>query len=52
MSARLCCLLLVIVGAAAYANSLGGPFVFDDVAGIEQNRSIRSLAGALVPADQ
>jgi len=52
MSARLCCLLLVIAGAAAYANSLGGPFVFDDVAGIEQNASIRSLAGALVPPDQ
>ena len=52
MSARLCCLLLVIVGAGAYANSLGGPFVFDDVAGIEQNHSIRDLAGALVPPDQ
>ncbi len=52
MSARLCCLLLVIVGAGAYANSLGGPFVFDDIAGIEQNPSIRSLARALVPSDQ
>ena len=52
MSARLCCLLLVIVGAGAYANSLGGPFIFDDVAGIEQNPSIRSLAGSLIPPDQ
>lgn len=52
MSTRLCCLLLVIAGAGAYANSLGGPFVFDDVAGIEQNASIRSLAGSLVPPDQ
>jgi hypothetical protein len=52
MSARLCCLLLVLVGAGAYANSLSGPFVFDDIAGIEQNASIRSLAGSLVPPDQ
>ncbi len=52
MSARLCCLLLVIVGAGAYANSLNGPFVFDDEAGIERNASIRSLAGALRPPDQ
>ena len=52
MSTRLCCLLLVIAGAGAYANSLDGPFVFDDVAGIEQNPSIRSLAGSLVPPDQ
>ena len=52
MSTRLCCLLLVFVGAGAYANSLGGPFVFDDVASIEQNPSIRSLAGSLIPPDQ
>ena len=52
MSTRLCCLLLMIVGAGAYANSLDGPFVFDDIAGIEQNPSIRSLAGSLVPPDQ
>ncbi len=52
MSTRLCCLLLVIIGAGAYANSLDGPFVFDDIAGIEQNPSIRSLAGSLVPPDQ
>jgi tetratricopeptide (TPR) repeat protein len=51
MSTRLCCLLLVIVGAGAYANSLGGPFVFDDILGIEQNPSIHSLAGSLAPPD-
>ena len=51
MSSRLCCLLLVIVGAGAYANSLGGPFVFDDILGIEHNPSIHSLAGSLDPPD-
>ena len=35
--------LLVILGAATYANSLHGPFLFDDVTFIDQNASIRKL---------
>ena len=36
-------LLLVLVGAGVYANSLAGPFVFDDGDAIVENRDIRSL---------
>jgi tetratricopeptide (TPR) repeat protein len=34
---------LAVVAAAAYSNSLGGPFVFDDLPAIEANVSIREL---------
>jgi len=34
---------LVLAAAAAYHNSLGGPFVFDDVPAILENPSIRQL---------
>jgi tetratricopeptide (TPR) repeat protein len=39
-------LVLVLAGVAAYHNSLGTPFVFDDRVAIVENRSIRDL-GAL-----
>ena len=35
--------LLVIVGVVVYANSLSGPFVFDDLPGIVENGDIRQL---------
>lgn len=44
--------LLVVAGLLAYRNSLGGPFVFDDVASILDNPSIKRLwplTGALAP---
>jgi tetratricopeptide (TPR) repeat protein len=34
---------LVIVGALTYANSTAGPFVFDDIPSIVDNRAIRSF---------
>jgi tetratricopeptide (TPR) repeat protein len=37
-------LILVVAVVAAYANSLHGPFIFDDEPSIESNPSIRSLA--------
>lgn len=40
---------LVLVLAAAYAGSLHAPFVFDDLASIPDNPSIRSLGTALLP---
>jgi protein O-mannosyl-transferase len=43
----LCCLTLLV--AAIYANSLRGPFVFDDIAAIVENPTIRSLGAALRP---
>jgi protein O-mannosyl-transferase len=36
-------LLIVVAVVAAYANSLGGPFVFDDVQNILENPTLRSL---------
>ena len=36
-------LMLVVVGAVVYANSLSGPFLFDDSATIVENRTIRQL---------
>lgn len=36
-------LLLVVVGALVYANSLSGAFVFDDTSAIPNNPSIRTL---------
>jgi len=38
----------VIAGALAYANSLSGPFIFDDDATIVQNRSIQNLQSTAV----
>ncbi len=37
-------LAIVIAGFAVYANSLGGPFIFDDQEGIVENASIRRLS--------
>jgi tetratricopeptide (TPR) repeat protein len=39
----------VLAVVAAYANSLSGPFVFDDLPGIVDNQSIRHLGTALRP---
>ena len=36
--------IIVVATLAAYANSLGGPFVYDDISSIPENPSIRSLA--------
>jgi Flp pilus assembly protein TadD len=36
-------LALVLLGAAAYANSLGGPFVLDDLGSIRDNPHVRAL---------
>jgi protein O-mannosyl-transferase len=41
--------LIVAAVLAAYANSLAGPFVFDDLPAILDNPTIRSLGGALSP---
>ncbi len=41
---RLVAGLLVTATIAAYANSFGGPFVFDDVPAIVENASIRSFS--------
>lgn len=38
--------LLVVAVGAAYANSLHGPFVLDDIRSIVENQSIRHLASA------
>jgi protein O-mannosyl-transferase len=48
MQARQASLLLVVAVAAAYSNSLNGPFVFDDVHSITQNPTIRRLASAAI----
>lgn len=37
------CLLFVVVGSITYANSLYGPFIYDDLEAIEQNHTIRQL---------
>lgn len=37
------CLSIVVLGIAAYANSLEGPFLYDDDDSIVRNRSIRQL---------
>lgn len=41
--------VLAIATLLAYANCYHGPFVFDDIAAIANNRSIRQLATALRP---
>jgi hypothetical protein len=48
----MCAALIAASGAWAYANSLDGVFVLDDVRAIVQNESIRTLvpiASALAP---
>src|SRR4051812_21215789 len=35
--------VIVLAGLAAYHNSLGGPFIFDDPSSIVSNPTIRSL---------
>ncbi len=42
-------LVLALAALAAYHNSFGGPFIFDDEQSIVHNPSIRSLATALQP---
>ena len=42
-------LLLVIAGLAAYAGSFSGPFVFDDVASIVENPTLRHWESSLTP---
>jgi Flp pilus assembly protein TadD len=49
---RLAALLIVVSGALAYANSLTGPFIFDDRRAVLDNASIRQLSTALRPAAQ
>ena len=41
--------LLLLAGVLAYANSLSGPFIFDDIDAIGENPTIRTLPGALAP---
>src|ERR1700730_7378885 len=40
--------LIVLAGVLAYANSLSGPFVFDDKATVLDNTSIRDWSSAQV----
>jgi tetratricopeptide (TPR) repeat protein len=40
--------VIVVAVAAAYSNSFSGPFIFDDVASVQMNRTIRSLRSAEV----
>src|ERR1700719_470425 len=49
---RLAALLIVLTGALAYANSLTGPFIFDDRRAVLDNASIRQFSTALQPAAQ
>lgn len=41
--------LIALAGAASYANSLSGPFVFDDQSSVVDNQSIRRLGTAFWP---
>ena len=41
--------LLVVAALAVYANSVSGPFIFDDVLSIPQNPTIRHFGSALFP---
>ncbi len=51
MATFLAALTIAVAVTAAYSNSFRGPFIFDDIAAIERNESIRSLGSAdiLVP---
>ena len=41
--------IIATAALAAYANSFPGPFVFDDVSGIAENATIRTLSRSFVP---
>src|SRR5688572_17007480 len=41
--------VIVLAGVLAYANSLSGPFLFDDENSIVNNPTIRSVGAALSP---
>jgi tetratricopeptide (TPR) repeat protein len=43
LAAPVCLLLIMVAAFAAYHNSFSGPFVFDDIAAIVDNPSIRHL---------
>ncbi|HEX3728297.1 MAG TPA: tetratricopeptide repeat protein [Opitutaceae bacterium] len=45
----LCCLLIGAAALLAYSDSFRGPFVYDDVGSITENRSIHHLATAWSP---
>src|SRR5262249_27702231 len=45
-------LLIIVVGAAAYANSVRGPFIFDDKRAILDNVSIRQISTSFHPDAQ
>lgn len=49
VSSRFAPLWLAAAAGAAYASSLGGPFVFDDLLSIPGNPTIRSLGAAWFP---
>src|SRR5215213_888785 len=40
---RLAAALLAVLTAAAYVNSFGGPFIFDDIDAVQENPHIRAL---------
>src|SRR5262245_36118014 len=42
---------LVLITVAAYANTFGVPFTFDDIPSIEDNPTIRHLARSVFPPD-
>ncbi len=44
---RACCVLLLAATAVCYANSLRGPFVFDDQIAIVDNQAIRTLVDGI-----
>ncbi len=41
----------LLAGVVAYANSLGGPFVFDDLPGIRDNATLTSFVTAFTPPE-
>jgi len=43
LSTRICFLLILFFGIGAYSNTFSGPFQFDDVRGILENRSLQPL---------
>jgi tetratricopeptide (TPR) repeat protein len=46
-----CCACLVAAVAAAYGQSLGGRFLYDDIESIAENATIRQFSTALSPPD-
>jgi tetratricopeptide (TPR) repeat protein len=43
---------LIVAGLCAYANSFGGPFIFDDIASIRNNPHLRKLSHAFTAPAQ